>query len=135
VPVDEEMSDWHLTSAWSEISKPVPIAGETFPSTEHLWGTQGVVDQTAYLLGAGIIRQGPVFVASPARAIADMVYFLVTTHRDPQCINVDQTPMTDSSRHHLVEMLRIFLERQPSDSLQGWIDGQPELSRLMAQPV
>lgn len=133
VPVDEEMSDWHLCSEWDETTQPVPIAGEAFPSTEHLWDTQGVHDQTEFLIGSGIIDHGPVFVASPARAMLDMLYAVLARQWNPTFINVDQTNMTDASRNHLVAMLRILVEREPSTALQNWIDRQSELSRLMAQ--
>lgn len=133
VPVDEEMSDWHLCSEWDETKQPVPISGETFPSTEHLWGTQGVHDQTGFLTQFGIIDRGPVFVASPARAMLDMVYAVLSRQGNPAFVNVDQTNLTDASRNHLVSMLRIFVEREPSVALQRWIDRQPELSRLMGQ--
>ena len=55
VPVDAELSDWHLCSSWSDAVTPIPIAGDTYPSTAHLWGSTGVIEQSAYLIAAGVV--------------------------------------------------------------------------------
>lgn len=132
VPVDGELSDWHLHSAWSEEVTPIPIAGESFPATVHLWGTMGVIEQSAFLIASGIVTQGPVYVASPARALADMVYAVVAATQDPSFLNTDRTAMSAASRQQLVAMIRVLRDREPSAVLSHWIDWQPLLSRELA---
>lgn len=133
VPVDEELSDWHLCSAWSEEVTPIPIAGDTFPATEHLWGTLGVIEQSAHLIAMGIVATGPVYVASPARAVADMLYAILAAKQDPSFLDTDRTPLSAASRQQLVAMIRMLRDTEPSAALSRWIDRQPMLSHALAQ--
>jgi hypothetical protein len=133
VPADGILSDWRLSTAFQSAKKPIPIAGSTWPSTQHLWGSLGISDQSPYLIGAGIASNGPIFVASPARAIADMVWYALFNGGDPACIQVDQIPLSADMRGQLVQFMRVWLERAPSAALVQWIEGQPGLVHLVAQ--
>jgi hypothetical protein len=131
VPVDGELADWHLYSAWSQAVTPIPIAGETFPATEHLWGTSGVIEQSAFLIAAGIVTAGPVYVASPARAVVDMVYAVLAATQNPSFLDTDRMSLSEPSRQQLVAMIGILKDREPSAQLHRWIDRQPMLSHSL----
>jgi hypothetical protein len=133
VPADGVLSDWRLSTAFAAVAKPLPIAGATWPSTQHLWGSVGVADQSPYLISAGIASAGPIYVASPARAIADMVWCALSMGGDPACIQVDQIPLSAGMRAQLVQLMRIWLESAPSAALVRWIEDQQDLVHLVAQ--
>jgi hypothetical protein len=132
VPVDAELSDWHLCSSWSDAVTPIPIAGDTYPSTAHLWGSTGVIEQSAYLIAAGVVTEGPVYVASPARALADMLYAVLAAQLDPSFLDADRTAMSPASHQQLVTLIRMLRECEPSAALQRWIDRQPRLVHALA---
>ena len=129
VPFDGILADWRFGSALSG-KKDLSITGATMPSTAHLWGLHEIEDQGDYFRGAGINVVGPVYVAPPARAIADLLYKLLSHRQDPACICVDHIHMSDAQKKRLSEMIRILADRMPSPELRAWMERQPTLQHL-----
>jgi hypothetical protein len=88
VPCDGILSDWHFSTAFSGV-KPLSIAGMTLASTEYLWGLAGVDDRSDYFRSASGEETGAVYVASPPRAIADLLHHLLSRGEDPEIPCVD----------------------------------------------
>lgn len=129
VPFDGILADWRISSALSG-KKALPIAGVTMPSTEHLWGLREIEDQGDYIRGIGMNVVGPVYVASPARAIADLLYKLLSHRQDPAFVCVDHIHMSDAQKMSLSEMIRILADRMPSPELRAWMERQSTLQHL-----
>lgn len=120
---DDDLVDWHLGEAFSG-KKPLCIAGVTAPSTEHLWGLEGVHDRSEVLRLAGLINasHGPVYVASPSRAIADMLYGLIGRGRDPTYFRLDQITLSEAKLQILAGFVQRMQDLTPSQVLATWIE-------------
>lgn len=128
VPFDGILSDWHFCTAFLSGKKPIPIAGRTMPSTSHLWGRDQIEDQSAYFIGAGLPIEGHVWVASPARAVADLLYKNnAVTNGDLSYLCVADIPMSETRIRSLATMAQLLMDRYPTMKLQKWIEHQPLL--------
>ena len=136
VPTADELADWHLSAAFSG-RKALPIAGVNHPSTEHLWGLVGVEERSAFLRGVGFINDdhGPVFMAVPARAIADLLFGVLARKQDPHFLCIDHIHLSDHSLTLLASLVQLFLEQAPSPELRRWIEENPVLGQCMTLPV
>jgi hypothetical protein len=96
VPCDGMLKDWHFSTAFSG-KKPLPIAGVARASTEYVWLIEDVDDPSDYFRSASGEVTGAVYVASPPRAIADLLQHLLSRGEDREFLCVDQIPMSDRS--------------------------------------
>lgn len=134
VRIDDELADWHLGEAFSG-KKPLPIAGVNAPCTEHLWGLTGVDDRSEVLRLAGIIdsSHGPVFIASPARAIADMLYGVIARDADPSFIIINQIPLSEASLLMLTGFVQCMHDRIPSPRLTAWLERNTSITQRFSR--
>lgn len=128
VPFDGILSDWHFCTAFLSGKKPIPIAGRTMPSTSHLWGSDQIEEQSAYFREAGLPIEGHVWVASPARAVADLLFKnCVMTNGDLSYLCVADISMSEARMRALSVMAHSLMASNPTANLQQWIRRQPML--------
>lgn len=136
VPVDEDLADWHQAAAFSG-RKPLPIAGITHPATDHLWGDAGVTNRAQYLRDVGLLNDETreVFVASPARAIADLLFSLIQKRQDPSIICIEHIPLSDASLTELTDLVQKYLEQDQSPTLREWTQKNPAVAQRLTHLV
>ena len=128
VPYDGKLADWRLGSAFSG-RKPLPITGVNMPSTKHLWGVSDTNDYAHYFTRVGLPVIGPLYIATPARAVADLLYKLIHHNQDPTFLYVDQIPMTEDLYARLGAMMQVLMDQMPTPRLRQWIQHQPRLTQ------
>ncbi|MCP5170205.1 MAG: hypothetical protein H6999_10680 [Hahellaceae bacterium] len=85
IPSKKGTGDWHFQEIFrggkGHRPGPFPLAGLELLSTSHIFGKKGIVERSAVLKKMGVDVDKPVYVASHARAMADMVFSALKSGR------------------------------------------------------
>lgn len=117
------VADWHLLEAFAG-RKPLPVAGVNFPSTHHLFGSQGIDERGDSLRGTGVRGTGAIYVANAPRAIADLLHRSVLEQRDLNWLSLEQYQLPGDLLDELRALIQILDSHLPSEVLRSWIAKQ-----------
>jgi hypothetical protein len=94
---DGSFADWHFSETFLSGRGKIRVAGKNAPATTDLLGSYGIRECSDVLrrFGAGVQLGEKIYVASPIRALLDMVLASLAKHRMPEHVRIDD--MLDSA--------------------------------------
>ena len=128
IPSGEGTGDWHQTQIFFRpyVRHPRSFlvgSGLDFDPTAYM-GNAGVEDRSAELDALGVEHPaGPVYAATHARAIADLLLRAVLRGESPQFVTLDDWMPKDEQKQSVLALLakaRPHLTQQQNDTLRRW---------------
>lgn len=130
---DEGTGDWHAEGTF--FIPRGPRRARSFISgagcdtdTMTLLGDAGIFDATAIVDAMGILHvDGPVYAATHARAIADLVLGAVLRQASPDFVILDDWMPRDSDKQQVFDLLAVALPRLSPDhqhAARAWQEKQ-----------
>lgn len=112
----ESTGDWHFLSTFYSPANQPPVearragVGQGVDTTPSL-GSLGVRDMSAILVEKGILtcRNGPVWVANHARAIADCAMLALRSAHQPHAVTVDAVNQWLDTRTQIEDLVTNYL--------------------------